>query len=565
MLPRVTVIAALGAILGGNLGVQAGGGWVAAALISEILIYLVYKSLDADALALPRVQIRRIASIVVSSLVWTAMPVLYWMSGQPALQLVAVVLLATFLIIAHGNSFKSPTATITFGALPAAALILLPTFYGPFAGFQAFSLTASLVLAVFYLGVDVRQNLLHAAALRASQAALAEQTERAITANQAKTSFLAMMSHELRTPMNGVLGMAHALMQTSPSPRQARHIEMLLRSGDGLMTILNDILDISKIEAGKLELESIALDLHELGQRVHDLWSEAASAKGVRLVYDLHPDTPRWVLGDPTRLRQIMINLVSNALKFTSTGEVRLSVRPLSAASDVDEIEIAVSDTGLGISEAQQARLFEAFSQADTSTTRKFGGTGLGLAICKQLATTMGGDISLESRPGEGSTFRVRVALEVTGPASDETLASEAISVCGLRLLVVDDNVINQAVAQSILEAVGATVVTAGDGLDALEALRTDAFDAVLMDVHMPRMDGLEALRHVRRGEAGRADMPVIALTADAMTGVEDELLALGFDAVEPKPINPANLVFAIAKICHGAAASEDVATRSAA
>jgi len=550
MPPRLVVTAAFGALMGQNLGWRVGGGWIAAALISETLTYRVNRNRKFDPTPIASLRRARLFAMFVSSVVWTAMPVFYWSTGNHAFQLLSVVLLATFIIIAQSNSFKSLLATLAFGTLPAIVLLALPTFAGPFLGFQLFSVAAGLLLALAYLALDVKQNVSNAKALRDSQIEQGVQTEQANAANRAKTTFLAMMSHELRTPMNGVLGMAHALTQTSLDSRQASHVDMLIRSGDGLMTILNDILDISKIEAGKLELESIVFDLHELGQRVQDLWSEAASAKGVRLVYDLAAATPQWVTGDPTRLRQIMVNLVSNALKFTSEGEVRLSVRPLYAVSANATLEIAVSDTGLGMTADQQAKLFQSFTQADISTTRKFGGTGLGLAICKQLATLMEGNISVESHAGQGSIFRVELELKVATAPLEEALQVVTVDIAGLHILVVDDNAINQAVARAILESVGATVVAAGDGLDALELLQTEAFDAVLMDVHMPRMGGLEALACLRAGEAGRSDMPVIALTADAMTGVESELLALGFDAVEPKPIKPANLICSIAQVC---------------
>jgi CheY-like chemotaxis protein/nitrogen-specific signal transduction histidine kinase len=398
--------------------------------------------------------------------------------------------------------------------------------------------------------INLRQSIVGAAALREAKAALEQQTARADAANRAKSAFLAMMSHELRTPMNGVLGMAHALRQTALDPRQDRHVDMLIHSGDGLMTILNDILDVSKIEAGKLELETIAMDLCEVAGRVGELWREAASAKGVRLVLQIDETTPKWLAGDPTRLRQVMTNLVSNALKFTPPGgEVRLSVRPVAHADDQVSVEIAVADTGIGMSAAGVAKLFQTYSQTEASTARKFGGTGLGLAICKQLVELMGGEISVESAPCEGSTFRVALTMALAEAPLVEDEGGDA-DITGRRLLVVDDNPINLAVAQAILEAVGAQVVTAGDGLVALEMLRTSAFDAVLMDIHMPRLDGLQALARIRGGEAGRTDIPVIALSADAMDGVEGELLALGFDDVQTKPIQPAALIWCIAGVC---------------
>jgi len=288
-----------------------------------------------------------------------------------------------------------------------------------------------------------------------------------------------------------------------------------------------------------MALEVIPFDLHELGQGVHDLWSEAASAEGVGMVYELNTRVPQWVAGDPTRLRQIMINLVSNALKFTSQGEVRLSIRP--AADGL--YEIAVADTGPGIPQEQQSKLFQSFAQVDVSTTRKFGGTGLGLAICKQLTTLMGGEISAASREGQGSTFTVSVPL----PEAQASVAIDdddaQMNLTNVHVLVADDNAINQAVARAILEAFGATVTAAADGQDALARLCAGNFGIVLMDIHMPVMGGIEAFGHIRSEEARTRAVPVIALTADAMAGADTALIAEGFDDVAPKPIIPGELV----------------------
>jgi CheY-like chemotaxis protein len=373
-----------------------------------------------------------------------------------------------------------------------------------------------------------------------------EAAERAaMSASAAKSVFLATMSHELRTPMNGVLGMAHALSAGPLNDQQSRQVDMLIRSGEGLMTILNDVLDVSKIEAGKLELETLAFDIRDLVDEVVGLWTQAAEAKDVRLVRTVDPLAPTWVSGDPTRLRQILTNLISNALKFTASGEVSVRVGPAGAAF----LEIQVVDTGIGMSADQQTRLFQTFSQADASITRRFGGTGLGLAICKQLTELMGGAITVRSAPGAGSAFTLALPLP---DAAEPEVAPQTPSggIAGLRVLVADDNRINQLVARTILEAAGAVVEVADNGRHALERLGERVYDAVLMDVHMPDMDGLEALRRVRAGAAGAGDIPVIALTADVMHGDEGDLLACGFDAVQPKPIRPADLIRAIAEAC---------------
>jgi signal transduction histidine kinase/streptogramin lyase/ActR/RegA family two-component response regulator len=435
----------------------------------------------------------------------------------------------------------------------------------------AWSQTLLFKFAVFVLGLVAVAGLVfwRTATMRRQQrelerqvedrtAQLSEQTTLALAANAAKSKFLAMMSHELRTPMNGVLGMAQALKLSPLSAEQMSQVEMILRSGDSLMTILNDILDVSKIEAGKLDLEVAPFDLIEIGQNVHDLWIPLATEKGVALSLEVDAQTPRWVLGDPTRVRQIMLNLVSNAVKFTQVGWVKIHIAP-----DTDGVRIDVSDTGIGMTPDQQRRLFQSFTQADVSTTRRFGGTGLGLSICKQLSELMGGDVNLISAVGEGSTFSVHLPLAAAEPPDAKFTCDHALDqppLAGVRFLIVDDNQINLAVARAILDAVGADTATAADGLDALEHLRSAHFDIVLMDLQMPRMDGTEAITQIRAGRAGVATIPVIALTADVIGGSDEALLRLGFDAVQTKPINAAALIESIVNVLNGAAIAGEVA-----
>jgi len=534
----ILTILIFGVVLGANVGWRSAALWAAAAIAAALWTYGAKRS-TTERGAPPGLNL--VASVAAVSLVWTAAAVLYWMTGDPGLRIMSMLTLTSLLIMAQSASYDSRLIVVAFGAIPAVALVAMPVVLGDFSLLVRCSIGLSLVVMLAHLVIEMQRNEGNAVALRAAQ-------DRAVAANQAKSSFLAMMSHELRTPMNGVLGMAHALTLTRLDRQQASHVDMLIRSGRGLMTILNDLLDISKIEAGKMELETIDFDLPELGRHVHDLWSEAASAKGVSLVYELAPGVPRWVSGDPTRLRQVMLNLVSNALKFTQEGEVRLSIRA-QCIDDMADLEISVSDTGLGLSEAQQAKLFKSFVQADASTSRQFGGTGLGLAISQQLVTLMGGEIDLESAPGEGSTFRIKLRAPLGKPGAAEEAHVEMTDLAGHRVLVADDNAINQAVARAILEAAGATIVTAGTGLEALERLRAGAFDTVLMDIHMPVMGGIEALRHIRSGDAGRRDIPVIALTADAMAEATASLLAHGFDRVAPKPIDPAALIWTISEL----------------
>ncbi|HJV43052.1 ATP-binding protein, partial [Caulobacter sp.] len=401
-----------------------------------------------------------------------------------------------------------------------------------------------IVLAVVMVGVT-SFTMDAVRLLRANAQALEEAQAEAQEASRAKSTFVAMMSHELRTPMNGVLGLAHALGETRLDAKQAEYVDMIIQSGDSLMTILNDILDLSKIEAGKLELEAAPFDIRALAGQIRLLWSETARVKGVDLALEIDPATPDWLLGDAARVRQILLNLVSNALKFTLEGGVVIRIAP-----EAGEIVLAVSDTGVGLTAEQQARLFAPFVQAERSTARRFGGTGLGLAICRHLTDLMGGAVSLESAPGKGSIFTARLPLPATEPPRRvEAAPAPALGLAGLRVLVVDDNPVNQVVARAVLEAVGVEVAAVGDGRAALTRLGAEPFDMVLMDVHMPVMDGVEAVRRIRAGEGGRVDMPVVALTADAMVGDAERLMAQGFDDAHPKPILPAGLLATVARL----------------
>jgi signal transduction histidine kinase/ActR/RegA family two-component response regulator len=497
-----------------------------------------------------------LGSVFANGLAWCAAAVLVWATGIAAYRLVALTVLAGNLIHAQCFCIQSPTALVVRSAPAAILWLVLPTLFAGLYGFQQFVVAVGLLLLLAYLGAS--------AALSVKAAAeLAEAKRQAIAANNAKSAFLAMMSHELRTPMNGVLGVTRALRATRLSPQQEAHVDTILKSGESLMSVLNDVLDISKIEAGRLDLEIAPFDILDTGRRVAMLWNEAAAAKGLDLVYDADPEMPAWVIGDITRVRQIMHNLMSNAIKFTQTGELRLSVKSAPTADGDGGVEFAVADTGIGISLEQQSRLFTPFSQADASTARKFGGTGLGLSICRQLTEIMGGEISARSVPGRGSVFRVWLPLPHTEAPLDTPEAITLHVLPGLRILVAEDNPINQAVARAILETTGATIEMAGDGKVALERLMAEDFDVVLMDVHMPEMDGIEAVSRIRAGMCGRADIPVIALTADAMMGEDKRLVGLGFDALQHKPVQPAALINAIVEVLNrqrDAAAAAEVA-----
>jgi signal transduction histidine kinase/CheY-like chemotaxis protein len=373
-------------------------------------------------------------------------------------------------------------------------------------------------------------------------------------ANAAKSQFLANVSHEIRTPLNGVLGMAQAMAADAMPPVQRDRLHVIQSSGEALLAILNDVLDLSKIEAGKLELEWAALDIADVCQDAYNTFAPLGRKKGLGLTLTIDPDAAGAYVGDPTRLRQVLHNLLSNALKFTETGEVSLQVLPRSPG-----LLIRVVDTGIGISADHASRLFRKFEQADVSTTRRFGGSGLGLAICRELVQRMGGQVDVESALGHGSIFSVtlpwaRAACDAVTPR-DEAKASLADGAqASGRILAVDDNPMNLLVLKTLLGQIGLSPETAGDGAAALEAWEAQDWDLILMDVQMPVLDGLAATRRIREREAetGRTPTPIIALTADVMSHQVVASRAAGMNGLVGKPIDAHELFSAVTAALEG-------------
>lgn len=368
----------------------------------------------------------------------------------------------------------------------------------------------------------------------------------ALAASKTKSEFLAVMSHEIRTPMNAILGFTELLAKTPLTQHQDKYVRRIFVSGKSLLQIINDILDFSKIEAGKLHLEIIDFSIRDVFDQLREVFSSEAKTRNLALTFGVEALVPHRLEGDPLRFSQIVTNLVSNALKFTEQGHVKVTARLLDIKDSLSTVEILCEDTGIGIPESKIKRLFSPFTQADSSTTRRYGGTGLGLSICQSLCRMMGGDISVRSRAGVGSTFAFSVCLNTLEGETATSLArveiqEETLDFSDKKVLLVEDNEINQELVVELLKDTGMTIDIANNGLEALEKVKLQAYDLVFMDIQMPFLDGFEVTRRIRK-DIGKKELPIIAMTANASNEDRENCIQSGMDDFVSKPIAPAPL-----------------------
>ena len=531
--------------------------WFGAVVLAQVFDGWVFGPMQAED-APPPSRVRRGLCLVSASLntaVYSAIAAYIWFAGGEAGKLFAMIQTAGGLlhIALHMHSVRSllfaaaiPHMSYLLGLPLAHALVTPQKDVLPMV-----AVTCAGLLYVLHLAVAVGRTAAVSAKMRAARDEAQSERLRAEQASAAKSNFLATISHEIRTPLNAVVAAGALLGRTRLSKVQAEHVAMLNNAGEVLLGLLNDVLDLSKIESGKLQVEAAEFAVRDKLEASVQLWRPRAAEKGVTMVARLADDLPARVVTDPLRFQQIVFNLLSNAVKFTDHGRIELS-----AGVTGRRLWLEVADTGCGMTAEVAARVFDSFEQASASTSRQRGGTGLGLAISRQLAGILDGGLSVRSVPGEGSTFRLELPLAPAGAAIAPADGEGEATLEGLEVLLADDHPVNQRIVRLYLEPLGCQVTAVGDGGEAVEAAALRPFDLILMDMQMPVVDGVEATRRIRAAGGPNAATPVFALTANAMQEHRGAWAAVGVEVFPNKPLDMAVLLQAIAAAAPAARAA---------
>lgn len=541
---RLAICAATALIYALAVDLKGGMLWGLAVASAEAAVFICSSPQRAARKISHAQRLAYVAAVIWMNVVWWSLAIMLWRQEHPALKMAALCVVCAFLVHAQAFTARSKTLLLIIGGGTSLVLLTMCGVLNDFPPGERLALCAAALILIIYTAKAAQTNGQQGRALELAKS-------QAEAASQAKSEFLALMSHELRTPLNGMLGLSQALKLEPLEPGEREQVELLEESGRTLLALLNDVLDMAKIEAGKLDLALTPEDLSRLAERVVRINQAQAREKGTEITLEIDPATPRTLMFDPLRVRQCLGNLVSNAVKFTPAGQIRVRVT-CEAGDQPDRMlaKIIVSDTGVGMSPAVLARIFTPFEQADPTIARRTGGTGLGLNITRRLAQMMGGSVTVRSTEGKGSTFTLTFACGLPTAEATQTgglLGGER----PLRLLVVDDYAVNRKVIAMMLAPLGCEIVEADNGQRALDVLAEREVDLALLDFNMPVMGGLETTRRLRADPRWRK-LPVVCLTAGIMDDERTAAVQAGMDGFIEKPIEMSTLVSTIARVARG-------------